>query len=266
MKKHLILIIITLSTFYISGCEEEVTLDLDQIGPKLVVDALVTDKPNWSWVNLTLSSAFDSKLAPRVVNNAIVIIRDEYGLIDTFQYFDLGYYFRTDNWRGIVGRKYFLEIQYDGELYEACSEMLPVPQLDSINYRYGYNAESGRTGYFISAFFQEPAEINNYYRWLYYRNDSLAWTNEYISTDQLFSGQYVKGYEFGRKARLGDTVRIEQYSLQPEAYEFIRQLKEQKSFGNLFDTPPANVKGNISNGGIGLFMVSAVSSKEIVVE
>lgn len=255
-----------LALAFLVSCEEEVSLNLDQIAPKLVVNALVTDKPNWSWVNLSLSTPFDSKLTPRVVDDALIIIRDEDGLIDTFQYYDLGYYFKTDNWTGVVGKKYFLEIYYNGELFESSSEMLPVPQLDSINYRYGYNVESDKTGYFVSAFFQEPPGISNYYRWLYYRNDSLAWTKEYISTDQLFSGEYVKGYEFRKKAKLGDTIRIEQYSLQHDAYEFLRQLKEQEKFGDPFDTPPANVQGNISNGAIGLFMVSAVSSRETVIE
>lgn len=264
MKSYLISIILLLVFF---GCEEEVSLNLDQIAPKLVVNALVTDKPNWSWINLTLSTPFDSKLAPRVVEDALIIIRDEDGLIDTFQYYDLGFYFKSDsNWIGVVGKKYFLEIYYNGELYESSSEMLPVPQLDSINYRYGYNVESGKTGYFISAFFQEPPGVSNFYRWLYYRNDSLVWSKEYISTDQLFSGEYVKGYEFEKRAKLGDDIRIEQYSLQSEAYEFLRQLKEQRNFGNPFDTPPANVQGNISNGAIGLFMVSAVSSRETVIE
>ena len=56
------------------------------------------------------------------------------------------------------------------------------------------------------------------------------------------------------------------YSLTEPAYEFLRQLDEQDSFGDIFDTPPANIVGNVSNGAWGLFNASSVTSKEIIIE
>jgi hypothetical protein len=56
------------------------------------------------------------------------------------------------------------------------------------------------------------------------------------------------------------------YSIDKPGYDFFRALDEVDNSGDLFDTPPGNAKGNISNGAFGYFGASSKSTKEIIIE
>ena len=74
----------------VSGCIEEFDLNLDTVAPKLVVDALITNKPGPYYVRLTESHSgkfieHDLSLvdSSKPVMNALIIISDNVNQIDT---------------------------------------------------------------------------------------------------------------------------------------------------------------------------------------
>ena len=64
-----------------------------------------------------------------------------------------------------------------------------------------------------------------------------------------------------------DTVRVEQYAINQKYYEFLVDLNAQQSrSGSPFDSPPANLNNNISNGALGYFSVVNMEEARIIVE
>src|SRR5690606_24856149 len=91
MKKILILTVLAITIF---SCIEKFDLQLAGAEPRLVVDGLINNKPGPYYLQLTLSKVGDisnhsnnSKVV-NPVNNAIVVVSDNNGQIDTLEYIE----------------------------------------------------------------------------------------------------------------------------------------------------------------------------------
>jgi len=256
-----------LISIFTVGCQEVIDIDLNEGEPTLVVEGLITDQPGPYRVKLSLTTSyFDDESAPSVTT-AIVIITENSSLVDTLIQIKPGVYHTKKIMQAAVGNTYDLLIRYDGESYESSTELKSVSDLDSLTYEFEEENIFLDEGYYVSLWAQEPEGMGDYYRWIYYSNGEIADSLDLLySSDEFIDGSYISGFQLFYTQQLGDTVLVEQLSLNEDAYEFYRQLDEQESFGNLFDTPPANITGNISNRAWGLFEASSVKSKEIIIE
>ncbi len=92
--------------------------------------------------------------------------------------------------------------------------------------------------------------------------------NQSIDVNDLLGG-IARGiiprpYPF--RVDVGDTIRVEQYNLSPQYYQFIIDLEAQLNrSGSPFDPPPANPNDNISNGGIGYFSVAHFTEARLII-
>lgn len=255
-----------------TSCEEVVTPDLNDIEPALVVEGLVSDDPNRTpYVILTYSSNYFGDEEPKPVENALVVITEDGLLVDTLQETSLGYYETQKINVGKHNSEYALFIQdTDGEIYEAVGRLNPVAQLDSlsVNYREETPFFYEEDGYYVTINFQEPGATTDFYRIFFYLGDEQYDERELIyASDELANGAYVSNIEFTEYVVFeGDTVLVEMHSLTEEHYTFLSTLDENQSSGDLFDTPPANIEGNISNGAFGYFATSAITQKTIIIE
>ncbi len=75
------------------------------------------------------------------------------------------------------------------------------------------------------------------------------------------------------KAWMGEQISIQQLSISKGAYQFFNLLKSQKSInGDIFDPPPATIRGNIINledpesNVIGYFYASDVNEISLFIE
>jgi hypothetical protein len=263
LNKLLMLFIVL---FSFSACEEIIDVDLNEGAPKLVVQGWVYDTPGPYRIRLTLTTSyFDTAAAPKVTD-ALVIITENNTIVDTLKTTSPGIYKTQKITQGKVGATYSLKILYKNEVYDATATLKPVAPLDSLSYVFKEKTFNRDEGYYVTVHFQEPATTGDYYRWLYYRNEKLyKKKDEVYASDEFYNGNYID-FEFGYDVDLNDTVRIEMYSLEKGGYEYFRALDEQDNTGDLFDTPPGNVKGNISNGAIGYFGASGKTVKEIIIE
>ncbi len=130
-KIQKILVILLLA----SSCVEPYWPDLKpERSSILAVDALVTDSPETQYVKLSISAPLDSqRYIP--VNNATVNIQDDQGNTVPFYFREDGRY-APDNFSGIVGRSYKLQINMpDGNQYESDYQVLrSVQHFDSAYY------------------------------------------------------------------------------------------------------------------------------------
>jgi len=84
-KKNLLPFLLLLA-FASFNCQKVVVIDLNQASPKLVIDANITDEPGP--YNIILSKSgnyFEPTLTFPPVSNALVIVSDDLGNIDTLK-------------------------------------------------------------------------------------------------------------------------------------------------------------------------------------
>jgi hypothetical protein len=117
----------------LSSCEQVIEVDLNQAGPQVVIEGIVTDRPGPYTVALSRSgNYFEQSLSFPVVTNAVVIIWDDLGNRDTLREGDPGIYRSSSVLRGVSGRTYSLRVETGGNGYDAVSTMPQRVAIDSL--------------------------------------------------------------------------------------------------------------------------------------
>jgi len=129
--------------------------------------------------------------------------------------------------------------------------------------------DDGTLRYYDVLFYTtEPQDTEDYYLFKFFRNGEVDNDDGgYVSfaNDEAIA-EKIEGIAFPDYYALGDTMRIEMYSLTRMAYLFYFDLETNISNdGGLFSPQPANPRSNISNGALGLFQVSAIETAEMII-
>lgn len=259
----LVLLLMVVAT----GCEEKISVDLNDTDPKLVVDAYVRNWDGPQVVYLTLSSSYFANEPNPPALGALVTITKDGGKADTLIEAGQGFY-GTLSTQGEIGSTYQLRIEYDGEVYEATSYMAALPEVDSLTYQFEAEEPFIRDeGYYVYIHTQEPDTLGNAYRFLYYTNGRIESLSGIVTSDEFVNGSYISySFDYDYTHEIGDTAVVELLSISTECNTFYMSLYNQESTGDLFDTPPGNIKGNISNGGFGFFQASDVYRDTIIIQ
>ncbi|NQX91578.1 MAG: DUF4249 domain-containing protein [Flavobacteriales bacterium] len=262
----------------LASCTEVIDLELNEgEAQRLVVNGWFTDVPGRSRVDLTLTTSyFQNEAAPRV-SGALVSVTD--GTTTwTLSEVSPGVYQPASDVVGEPGNTYTLNIEHEGENYEASAFMRASNPMDSINVRildpleeFGFPADPY---YSVRLWTQEPEGLGDAYVWYTYVNgegirDTL---NELtIVEDSFYDGSYVSDLEIDfvdieTEAVQGDTLLLEQWNIGIDSYEVLQEILNQTDFqGGIFDAPPANVRTNISNGALGLWGAATIVTKETII-
>jgi hypothetical protein len=263
------LFIFLLPLLFLMSCEEYIDLDLQAGDSQLVVEALVTDGPGPHKVSLSRTVPVDNTQLPPKVTGATVVLSDDAGNSEVLTEGEDGDYLAYTI-AGVEGRKYRLEIDFEGETYVAESILPGSGTLDSMSYQYFDKAIFvPDTGYYVSFYGQTVAGANHFYMGRLFVNDTLYEddTFPFLLFDSRFTGgNYINGWIVPYRVSRGDSVLLEFSSITSEAYDFNLSVLQQAGAGNPFGAPPANLKGNFSNGALGFFRTSTVLYGEVVVE
>lgn len=204
------ILIFILLAFCITSCIEDFDLKLPVAEPRIVVDGLISNKPGPYYIRLTQSkvgnittSEISNNELVNPINDAIVVVSDNIGHVDTLEYLewdekeytydyqtgnsikinkdlygntidtivltDPYYYnkrgfYKTSHLTGIAGSTYFLNIRYKEKEFKASAYMPPIPGIDSIGYLFKKSEITGKNDkYFPLIYFKEPQGIKNYY-------------------------------------------------------------------------------------------------------
>ena len=263
------------------SCTERIDVSLDESYTRLVIEGAITTDTTSHCVKLTTTSSYFVNQAAPLVSGALVTISDELQS-ETLHEDSAGFYRTRSNFYGLPGHTYQLNIGLKQPIgghkeYSASSYLFPVHPLDSV--RLLFHKDWSREGLWeVKCYVQEPPSVD-FYRFLVYRNDKLITDslNEwYVTDDKFFNGNYTNGASvaFLRQGRPdemlkpGDKVTIEVNNIGKEYANFLWEAQAESRGGNpLFSGPPANVKGNISNGGVGFFVAySATRSSDVAPE
>jgi hypothetical protein len=277
--KHTSVLKLSILLITVFSCTERIEIDPGESYTRLVVEGIISTDRTAQTVILSTTAGYFSNQPVPAVSGALVTLSD--GQITyTLKEMSPGRYQTGTAVSGIPGRQYSLYIKLTAPVggfteYSATSTMSQKVVLDSIQMKF-YPSWSEKGIWEIKGFFLDPPEAD-FYRFLVSRNgvmitDTLSeW---YVTDDQFFNGKYLLGTTIGwlqqhlpdETLKAGDKLTAELDVIDKEFSEFIRSARFNLAGSNpLFSGPPANPKGNISNGAIGYFAAYAITRASCVV-
>ncbi len=278
---RLIVLLVLVSAVFAS-CEKAVEFKLDDVTPKLVVEATIeNNQPPIVYLSKSLGyfSAIDQNtLANNFVRNAEVFVSNgilthklkEYAIPVgggyTFYYYSIDPASPATAFLGEVRKQYSLRIVSEGKEYTATTRIPDTTRrIDSIFWK---PAPAGNPAEKVSVMLRayDPPGFGDYVRYFTKRNSELFYPGlNSVFDDQIIdgtsyevqvergverNGSTPEGYSFFDK---GDTVTLKLSNIDKATYDFWRTMEfTYVSVGNPFSSP-TKVMSNISGGGLGYF-------------
>lgn len=253
---------IILLLFVFASCEKIIELELNQTEDKLVVEAVVSNLQYQTLVRISKSSPLFSGVPYQLISDANVTVKSSEG--DSIVLFEVepGVY-ANDDFIGIEGRDYQLEIDWNEYTVNAISKMPHVVVIDSIEVIVSDRVFIGNDeiAYSLKVHFADPIDEANYYRIDVFRNDSL-YDGFIVSNDLFFNGistyQFIMGYDMQPM----DTIGVQLSSIDEANYNYFQVLSQS---GSPFIIAPGNPISNLTGNAIGYFGAYAQDRKYIVI-
>jgi Domain of unknown function (DUF4249) len=263
-----------------AACISPYDIDTSSKGGQLVINGRITNLKEQQPIRIQVTSA--SGLGPLVTGAKVIVIEDSFKIYELSEESPGSYYF-PNSVVGIPGHSYQLKITLlDGRTFSSKSETMPVANgtgktTYQIIEKEAFDAEGTVTKtptlQLVSDITLEKAGL--YMRWdiseTYYLSptnfpdafndvpDACYVTNvigaqnyalfngtdsKLTSVNQLEIGERVIDNTFAER----HAFSIYQTSITQESFEYWRKIRLLLSqAGSIFDTPPAPIKGNISN-------------------
>lgn len=276
------------------SCEREITFNLNQPAPKLVVEAFI-ENGEPPIVLLTTSIGYYAAVSLPILNESLVKdaeVSIEYqgiryplkGYATVGPVRLLGFYYTVDSMaqqpllRGVLGGRYKLNIRWKGESYAASTTIPDTTRtIDSIFWKIPPPGNPpGKVAVYIRA--KDRSGLGDYIRYFTKQNNGpfLPGLNS-VFDDQIIDGtSYEVQIERGviRTGELeegytlfdrGDTVQLKLCTIDKATYDFWRTTEFNfASVGNPFSSP-TRVLSNLSNGALGYFGGYAVQYRRLII-
>ena len=289
--KNLLLLLILLA--FLSGCEKNISLNLKNSDPLLVVDAQIENNQRPT-VILTKSFDYFSTISPAILSGLFVhnaeVYMDNGFRLNRFKEFTVSlgggysaYYYGLDSSQpgstfvGEFNRQYFLTIKSEGKEYFARTTIPFLTKYPDSLWFKPAPLNPDTLARVLMARITDPPGLGNYIRFFTRRNNGsfLPGVNS-VFDDAIIDGTtYEVQIEPGKDRsvavpadvnffRRGDTVTVKVCDIDKSTYTFWDTWEfAQQSIGNPF-SQPNKVIGNVSNGALGAFYGYAAWYKAIV--
>lgn len=253
------------------SCTEIIEVDLNEGEKRIVIEAKIIDTlersdGTYAYVKISETNSYFNANRPQVVSNAEVSIYDNKGEKTSLLFSNGLYIPATPLAKPTNGSSFTLEVKYNGQRYVASNKLTTFSGLDSLSYSYKPKDALFEEGYYSKLFAKEDGSKENYYRF-YFRRVNNQIDSLYdiiaITDDNLVNGGYLD-FEIGIPTQQGDRVYGTMASISKEEYNYLYNLNKQvNNPGGPFANQPENLPGNISNGALGFFGVSQVSTRYV---
>ncbi len=273
---------IALLAIVIAACTEKIDVKLDTTYTRVVVDGSIgADTGNYRIILSKSADYFSNEPVPMVVNASVSITdgTSTFKLNETEEGVS-GIYETTPDFAGIAGKTYTLQVKLAEAIagvtnVEATCYLPTVTHLDSISTT--FQSDWGPDGIWtIRLYAQEPGNEVNYYLFNFYKNGKMmtdSITKKVVSDDLFYNGSYMNGVDviyINNKNKWetlmpGDTITLQMSGITKEYFDFVNQVQQAGYSIPFFSGPPANVEGNVTNGGIGFFTAFSSSYATTVV-
>ncbi|ATP55878.1 hypothetical protein CPT03_05070 [Pedobacter ginsengisoli] len=264
MKKRSIPIVLFVLAILsvLPGCEKVIDLKLDNAQPQLVIYGGLSDRLDNHLV--TVSKTYDFTDANRFngVNGAKVLLKNEEGTIMEYVEVSKGVY-QSPKFRGQSGRKYTLDVTFEGKTYTASSTMPGKVPLDSLTFKdFSF---FGTKNTYVAANYNDPKGVQNQYRYILTIKGKVQ--DDAVSEDRFDDGNKISNVIFYDLKDLvhGDTINVEFQCIDRNVYKYFYSL-EQNAGGGGPPVAPANPPSNFNNKALGVFNAYSVSKKTVVIK
>lgn len=274
MKNKINLILVLLTAVLLNSCTDVVDIALNTDSPRLVIDASINWQKgtpgNIQTIKLTKTTDFYTNVIP-VVSGATVFIKGNSNVIFNFiETPNTGVYI-CSNFVPAMDQTYTLTVISSGQTYTAAETLRSVASITSVTQE--IQTGLGKDFLKIKTFFNDPAVQDNYYLYKYKFTKNLK--PEYsLDDDLLFQGNTFFSLVLEEDAKAGEQVEISHYGISKTYFNYMSKLLSVSgtSSGGPFQSPPANVKGNIKNQSnfdnypLGYFRLSEVDVKNYTIQ
>jgi hypothetical protein len=248
------------SAILMSSCEKVIDVDLNEKDPKIVIEGKINDEPGPYYVRLSSTVNFDETNTFPGLDNALVIVTDNFSLQDTLTSVGNGYY-RTTNLSGTTGHTYSLYVRMtDGKEFTASSRMpekvaLDTVVVDSLEF-------FGQKAVIFTPVYSDPVPEGNRYRFILTHNVELLddiilfddrWNNGLTNTRPIFADAEFES---------GDSVFIEMQDIDMGVFDYFNSLALMNDGQS---ASPANPLSNIQGGALGYFSAHTVQRRTVII-
>lgn len=274
MKKIFLYFFLT-TTVIFTSCEEVVNIDLTNAAPKLVIDAIIKWEKGTTGeiqnIQLSLTNDFyTNDILP--ANGAIVTVTNSSNVIFTFSEIPNTGTYTCTNFEPVIGETYRLDILYDGQLYTATNTLIATPDILNVTQETvpGFGGDDEIQ---IKYFYQDNGAEDNYYL-LGVKNPNKQIPEFGAVTDEFFQGNLMFGFYGSSETEPGITLDLSVQGITLGYFNYMNKLITiaGSGSGNPFATPPATIRGNITNQNnaenfpLGYFHLSEIDTVNYLVQ
>lgn len=248
-----------------TSCEKVIDINLNESNPTPVFEGTYSAEDSTVNVKLSLTSNYFNSEASNSIDDAVVSITDEAGLISNIPSIGNGIY-ELQNYAPYFNTTYTLSVNYNGVVYSAQCNLTDIVPLEDITYEYSPGFFGQDSGYLIFLNFNDPIAISNYYQIILSVNgEELNSLDEgFILDDQLLDGNVVSTPLFRQELfQVDDTIGMELRSIDKNVFHYLYELY---SILGEDIAAPANPDSNWDNNALGYFSAYGNSRKAIVIQ
>lgn len=241
-------ILITFIGFGFVACTEEIQLEIESENPIYFVDGRITTDSVRQTVRFARTKSYlsDNQFSP--ITDAIVIVKDDSGQVDTFQYNPLIERYESTTLKPLPERWYTLTIYYQGDTITARDKLPNYKSVDSLFFVYEDGNGVFDKGWYVSIIAQEPDTLGNYYLFRFFRNDSLIKDrgNDFLMDDRFINGNPIRFTMPFVVYKGGDTATVQLSFLTRSTYKYWEAVQFNQFAWDPYapppTTPPTNLK------------------------
>ena len=267
--------------FLFISCTKAIDVPIPRQERKIVIESRITnfqnlptlDKDENNYVKINKTTYLNGSDIYFIPGANVSVIEENTGTVFPYEQFFYLSYIPVQNFAGKAGNTYTLNIKVGDSIYTATDKMPNLCTIDSMYVTYleqGYSLLQNAEGYYLHVLFRDNPSEKNYYRYKIGSDNSFTPTINSIDFLDIFDVKFLNStqniiivpYAFTS----GDVIYFELQSLSFKAYDYYRGLNLLlTSDGGFFTTPPANPTSNISNGALGFFMATQISTGTLTV-
>lgn len=280
--KNILTSVVLVFLFFLSACERAVDFDINEVPPKLVIEATIENgQPPMVYLSkslnyystidlVTLSNSFVHNAEVYVSNGTLTHKLKEYtvpaGAGVNFYYYSIDPASPSTAFNGQVKKQYSLRIVSEGKEYTANTTIPDTTRrIDSVYWKAApVGNKPEKVAFMVKA--TDAPGFGDYIRYFTKRNREPFYPGfNSVYDDQIIDGTTYdiqvergidrnegtsEGYTFFNK---GDTVTLKLSNIDKATFDFWRTMEfTYQSIGNPFSSP-TKVISNISNDGLGYF-------------
>jgi hypothetical protein len=250
------------------SCEKEITLDLNSVNSKFVIEGEIAPNEK-ATIRVTKTVDFTESNNFPAVRGANVSLSDGSGSTEQLVETSAGVY-QSQKIMGTEGKTYNLTITAEGNTFTAQTTMPTNVKLTGIKVQKSSFSPPGggaSDNYIIYPQYNDPATFGNSYRFIQTRNGETD-KAIIIANDNIGNGMPNSRPVLSRdfEILLGDKVTLEMRCIDKPIYDYFYSLNSVEGNGPGGGTIPANPVTNIKGGALGYFSAHTVQKMTVEVK